>query len=111
MTSKGLQVLLIQKLKNSVPKCHKNNNFNRFKTRLFATNSMNCLPQTDHIIMLENGTIVESGHYANLLEENGQFFQFINIYLETTNCKFLFEIYAVNTNLFIIFNLFYSMLS
>ena len=61
------------------------------KTRLFVTNSLNFLPQVDEIIMIENGFIVETGTYENLIEQNGKFTQFMKAFLDAneTNQEFI----------------------
>lgn len=51
------------------------------KTRLFVTNSLSFLPQVDHIFMLENGTIAESGSYEELKDREGSFADFIKNFL------------------------------
>ena len=51
------------------------------KTRLFVTNSLSFLPQTDEIFMLDNGRIVEIGTYDNLISKGGEFAEFIKKYL------------------------------
>nr|APD26508.1 ATP-binding cassette transporter subfamily C member 1 X1 protein [Brachionus koreanus] len=48
------------------------------KTRILVTNSINFLPQTDLIFMFENGKIVESGNYNELISLNGCFTRFVN---------------------------------
>nr|APD26507.1 ATP-binding cassette transporter subfamily C member 1 X3 protein [Brachionus koreanus] len=48
------------------------------KTRILVTNSINFLPQTDLIFMFENGKIVESGNYNELINLNGCFTRFVN---------------------------------
>ncbi len=52
----------------------------KIKTRLFVTNSIGFLPEADEIIMMENGSIIESGTYNQLLIKNEQFIEFINDY-------------------------------
>lgn len=52
------------------------------KTRLFVTNSINCLPYTDQIVYIENGTILEIGKYEKLIENNGLFNGFIKSYFQ-----------------------------
>jgi ABC-type multidrug transport system fused ATPase/permease subunit len=48
------------------------------KTRLFVTNSLSFLPQADEIIMIDNGSIIESGSYDELISRKGsQFVKFI----------------------------------
>ena len=40
----------------------------RNKTRLWVTNNLSFLPQVDHIIVLENGSIVDQGTYQDLAQ-------------------------------------------
>lgn len=47
------------------------------KTRILVTNSINFLPQTDLIFMLDNGQVVESGNYYELIKQNGHFSHFV----------------------------------
>ena len=42
------------------------------KTRVLITQALNFLPQVDHVIVLDNGTIAEQGTYAQLHRKNGQ---------------------------------------
>ena len=42
------------------------------KTRVLITQALNFLPQVDHVIVLNNGTIAEQGSYAQLYRRNGQ---------------------------------------
>jgi ABC-type multidrug transport system fused ATPase/permease subunit len=51
------------------------------KTRLFVTNSLSYLPQTDQIFMLDGGSIVEMGSYDELRKRDGLFADFIRNYL------------------------------
>lgn len=56
----------------------------REKTRLFVTNNLSFLPQVDRILMMENGEIVESGTYKELIKNpNGSFSVFIKKYIES----------------------------
>ncbi|CAF0948802.1 unnamed protein product, partial [Brachionus calyciflorus] len=48
------------------------------KTRLLVTNAVSFLPEVDIIIMLENGNIIESGTYSDLIKENNHFSKFLN---------------------------------
>lgn len=57
------------------------------KTRVFATNSLSFLPQCDGIIMLENGTVSESGTFEELKNKNGSFARFIKLYLENNEAN------------------------
>ena len=40
----------------------------RNKTRLWVTNNLSFLPQVDHIIVLENGSILDQGTYQDLAQ-------------------------------------------
>jgi ATP-binding cassette, subfamily C (CFTR/MRP), member 1 len=42
------------------------------KTRVLVTQALHFLPQVDHIIVVDDGTIVEQGSYAQLYRANGQ---------------------------------------
>ena len=53
------------------------------QTRLFVTNSLSFLPQTDEIWMLDEGVIQESGSYEDLRNKNGMFADFIKNFLES----------------------------
>ena len=57
------------------------------KTRVFVTNSLSFLPQVDGIIMLENGTVSESGSFEELKNKNGSFAKFIRLYLENNEAN------------------------
>lgn len=52
-----------------------------FKTRVFATNSLNFLPECDRVIMLNDGNIQEIGKYEQLINSNGGFSDFVGNYL------------------------------
>lgn len=47
------------------------------KTRLLVTHSISFLPQTNHIFVMANGEISETGHYTGLLQEKGAFAEFL----------------------------------
>ncbi len=47
------------------------------QTRIFVTHGLAYLPQVDNIIMLNNGEVVESGTYSQLLRESREFSQLI----------------------------------
>lgn len=50
------------------------------------TNSLNYLSKADHIIMLENGRIVESGTYSELSKKQGSIFMdYVKNYAESPN--------------------------
>ena len=39
------------------------------KTRLWVTNNLSFLPHADHIIVMENGSILDQGSYQELIEK------------------------------------------
>jgi ABC-type multidrug transport system fused ATPase/permease subunit len=49
----------------------------KHKTRVFVTNSIGFLSQSDEIVMIENGTIIGYGTYEHLLNNNEKFTSFI----------------------------------
>lgn len=51
------------------------------KTRLLVTHGVSFLPQTDLIIVLDNGAISEMGTYHQLLRNRGVFADFLRTYL------------------------------
>lgn len=53
------------------------------KTRIFVTNSLNFLPDSDEIFVVENGSIIESGSYEALIKKNGAFSDFMKTFLES----------------------------
>ena len=54
------------------------------KTRVFVTNTLNILSQTDRILLLEDGQIVENDSYSKLnFMKNSLFEIFIKNYLES----------------------------
>jgi hypothetical protein len=59
----------------------------RNKTRVFVTNSLSFLPQVDSIIMLENGSVTETGTFEELKSRNGSFAKFIHSYLENNEAN------------------------
>lgn len=48
---------------------------------MLVTNSLNFLPQVDCLILVENGKIVDSGPFENLLNSNGPFSDFYKTFL------------------------------
>ncbi len=52
------------------------------KTRLFVTNSLNFLPEMDLILFIENGSIKQSGSYAQLTEKTCSI-QLFNKFIES----------------------------
>ena len=53
------------------------------KTRILVTHGVTYLPETDIIIALKDGAIVEIGSYHTLLSKKGEFSKFINDQLES----------------------------
>ncbi|XP_055339686.1 multidrug resistance-associated protein 1-like [Paramacrobiotus metropolitanus] len=51
------------------------------KTRILVTHGIGYLPQTDHIFVLANHTVSESGTYQQLLRNRGDFAEFLRTYL------------------------------
>lgn len=45
------------------------------------TNSFNFLPQTDYLMMIENGEIVNMGKFDDLIKSNGNFSEFYRTFL------------------------------
>ena len=52
------------------------------KTRLIVTNSLGILKDVDHIIVMHDGSIAEQGTYQELLNKNGAFAEYQNLYTE-----------------------------
>ena len=57
------------------------------KTRVFVTNSLGFLSETDEIVMLENGIISEMGSYEYLIEKNGTFSKFMSDFFQNSENK------------------------
>ena len=51
-----------------------------FQTRIFVTHGLAYLPQCDVIVTMENGIICEIGGYAELIDNNGAFAEFVRTY-------------------------------
>ena len=51
------------------------------------TNSLSFLPQVDQIVMIENGTISETGTFDELKDQDGAFAKFIKLYLENNEAN------------------------
>lgn len=47
------------------------------KTRILVTHALHFLPAVDHILVMDNGRIAESGAYNDLIEAGGAFSQLI----------------------------------
>ncbi|XP_066442933.1 ATP-binding cassette sub-family C member 3 [Eleutherodactylus coqui] len=52
----------------------------RGKTRLLVTHGISFLPQVDHIVVIVDGKISETGSYQELLDQNGAFAEFLRNY-------------------------------
>ena len=50
------------------------------QTRILVTHGINYLPQCDQIIVMNGGRISEVGSYAELIDANGAFAEFIRVY-------------------------------
>lgn len=50
------------------------------QTRLIVTHNITYLSQSNLIVLLENGTITESGTYEELISKNGNFAEFLRTY-------------------------------
>lgn len=92
----------------------KNVNLNKFKTRVFVTNALSFLPQSNKIIMMENGSIVGQGTYDELINKTGDSFSnYIKTYLDSKDANiediskksFLKNYYTFKTKLIFILNL------
>ena len=51
-----------------------------FQTRVLVTHGLGYLPQCDVIVTIENGLIREIGAYAELIDNNGAFAEFVRTY-------------------------------
>ncbi|XP_046565290.1 multidrug resistance-associated protein 1-like [Haliotis rubra] len=51
------------------------------KTRILVTHGVHWLPMVDHIIVMNDGDITETGSYDELMSRNGHFAQFLQEYL------------------------------
>lgn len=54
------------------------------KTRLMITNNLSLLPDVDNIIVLKDGRISETGTYTQLMENKGDFSDFVNEFSSKT---------------------------
>ncbi|XP_019398025.1 PREDICTED: voltage-dependent T-type calcium channel subunit alpha-1G [Crocodylus porosus] len=50
------------------------------KTRILVTHGISFLPQVDHIVVLIDGRVSETGSYQELLKQNGAFAEFLRNY-------------------------------
>uniref|UniRef100_A0A8C4NUQ3 ABC-type glutathione-S-conjugate transporter n=1 Tax=Dicentrarchus labrax TaxID=13489 RepID=A0A8C4NUQ3_DICLA len=89
----------------------------RDKTRILVTHGMSFLPQADHILVLVDGEITESGSYQELLSRHGAFADFIHTFASTedlsqeqligcvnkhVNCKTDIEMFGIQSIFFFI---------
>lgn len=51
------------------------------QTRVLVTHGITFLPKVDKIVVMKNGKITEQGTYAQLLENKGEFNEFLLQYL------------------------------
>ena len=56
------------------------NLFYSLQTRVLVTHGLAYLPQCDVIVTMENGKISEIGAYAELIDNNGAFAEFVRTY-------------------------------
>ena len=61
-----------------------NESFPYYQTRIFVTHNVTYLPYVDQIIVIQDGTIVESGTYEELLKKDGDFSSFLATYVKDT---------------------------
>ncbi|GAA5825076.1 hypothetical protein JCM11251_006090 [Rhodosporidiobolus azoricus] len=54
------------------------------RTRIMVTHAVQYLPEADLVLVMENGRIVERGHYQELIAANGSFSRFAQEYGVTT---------------------------
>lgn len=55
------------------------------KTRLLVTHHISFLPQTNHIFVMVNGKISETGYYEELLQQNGAFAEFLMKHMQNVS--------------------------
>lgn len=53
-----------------------------FQTRVFVTHAITYLPQVDHILVINDGKVSESGSYKELLAKKGAFADFLVQYFQ-----------------------------
>ncbi|KAI1294974.1 ATP-binding cassette sub-family C member 3 [Halotydeus destructor] len=54
----------------------------RAKTRVLVTHKVSLLPRMDHILVVKNGQVTEQGTYLDLMENRGEFAEFVTEFLE-----------------------------
>ncbi|KAJ2832598.1 hypothetical protein GGI24_001173 [Coemansia furcata] len=52
------------------------------RARILVTNAMQYLGNVDRVVMLRDGQIVESGSFANVMDNRGEIFEFVHKYIE-----------------------------
>jgi hypothetical protein len=55
------------------------------KTRIFVTHSIQFLPESNHVIMLQDGAVAESGSYKNLMDHRGATYNLMKEYGKRKN--------------------------
>ena len=50
------------------------------QVRILVTHGLGFLPQCDRIVVMDDGKVTESGAYAELMDNNGAFAEFIRHY-------------------------------
>lgn len=55
------------------------------QTRVLVTHAVTYLPEVDHILVMNNGAISESGTYKELLAKKGAFADFLIQYMQESN--------------------------
>ncbi|XP_069605222.1 ATP-binding cassette sub-family C member 3 isoform X1 [Ranitomeya imitator] len=59
----------------------------RGKTRLLVTHGISFLPQVDHIVVIVDGQVSETGSYQQLMSQNGAFSEFLRNYTFDDNVE------------------------
>ncbi|XP_069809503.1 ATP-binding cassette sub-family C member 3 isoform X2 [Dendropsophus ebraccatus] len=59
----------------------------RGKTRLLVTHGISFLPQVDHIVVIVDGKVSETGSYQELMKQNGAFAEFLRNYSSEDNVE------------------------
>ena len=57
------------------------------KTRILISHRLSCVKEADHLIMLENGRIVEEGTHQMLLKKQGKYAELYKVQ-EQNYCAF-----------------------
>lgn len=69
------------------------------KTRLFVTNSLSFLPETDSILFIEDGKIVQKGNYQELTSQIGPFTEFIKGFKQTIRIEKTVDMEVANNEM------------